>query len=561
MTEEGKPELKLLTSGIPTLDSILGGGFPEYSSNLIAGDPGSGKTTLCHQILFANASPETPALYFTIIGEPPLKMLRYQQQFSFFDPAKVDGSIHFMNLSQTVLESLEKTLETIVAEVERRNPAIVVVDSFRSLSMTTPRTAGPMDLATFVQRLALDLTTRQVTSFFVGEYAASEPRDYALFTMADGILWLSQVTNRNSMVRKIQAVKMRGQETQPGLHTFRITRRGLRIFPRLIKPVEIEPDGHPAPLESTGVAGLDELMGGGFAPGSAILVSGPTGSGKSSLAIQFLAAGVQRGETGVLAMFEETPRKYVEQATGFGIDLVGMVEKKQIHLIYLRPLDLSVDETLHEIQDAVEAVGAKRVVIDSLTGLEIALAPNFEQDFRESLYRLIGTLTGAGVAIMMTVENNDNYTELRFSPHAVSFMTNDVILQRYVEIESQLRRVMTVVKTRSRRHPSDLRLYEITDQGIVVGEPLRGYQGIIGGVPKRRSPDSNQAYVGLTDPEARLLGALIELREGDERQLADRAGLQRREMARALRRLVELDYATKVTEDGQTIYRPRRAPD
>src|SRR6266481_6047356 len=113
MTEQGKAQLKLLTSGIPTLDSILGGGFPEYSFNLIAGDPGSGKTTLCHQILFANASPQRPALYFT-----------------FFDPAKVDQTIHFINLSQTVIESLETALETIIDAVERANPAFVVVDSF-----------------------------------------------------------------------------------------------------------------------------------------------------------------------------------------------------------------------------------------------------------------------------------------------------------------------------------------------------------------------------------------------------------------------------------------------
>ncbi len=165
MTEQGKAQLKLLTSGIPALDAILGGGFPEYSSNLIAGDPGSGKTTLCHQILFANASPETPALYFTIVGEPPLKMLRYQQQFTFFDPAKVDRSVHFMNLNQEVLDSLDKALETIVGEVERRNPAFVVVDSFRSLTQATLRPAGPgqIDLQAFLQRLALDLTSRPVS--------------------------------------------------------------------------------------------------------------------------------------------------------------------------------------------------------------------------------------------------------------------------------------------------------------------------------------------------------------------------------------------------------------
>jgi len=125
-------------------------------------------------------------------------------------------------------------------------------------------------------------------------------------------------------------------------------------------------------------------------------------------------------------------------------------------------------------------------VIDSLTGLEIALAPSFEEDFRESLYRLIGRLTGSRISILMTVENNDSYTELKFSPHAVSFMTNDIILQRYVEIDSQLKRVMTVIKTRSRKHPSDIRTYEITDRGIVVGDRLSDYQGIISGVPQLR---------------------------------------------------------------------------
>ncbi len=562
MTEQGKAQLKLLTSGIPTLDRILGGGFPEYSSNLIAGDPGSGKTTLCHQILFANASPETPALYFTIVGEPPLKMLRYQQQFTFFDPAKVDRSIHFMNLNQEVLDSLDKALETIVGEVERRNPAFVVVDSFRSLTQATLRLAGTgqMDLPTFLQRLALDLTSRQATTFLVGEYGSNEPRDYTLFTMADGILWLSQIVNRNSMVRKIQAIKMRGLDTQPGLHTFRITRDGVRIFPRMVKPIETDLKVQPPRFLSTGIAGVDELLGGGFHPGSAILVAGPAGSGKSSLAIQFLAEGVKHGERGVLAMFEETPVKYLEQAKGFGLDLQQMADEKQLKLIYLRPLDLSVDETLHEIQAGVDEVKATRVVIDSLTGLEIALAPSFEEDFRESLYRLLGTLTGAGVSIMMTVENNDNYTELRFSPHAVSFMTNDIILQRYVEIDSQLKRVVTVIKTRSRKHPTDIRTYEVTERGIVVGGRLADYQGIISGVPQRRLRDS-RGQAGLTDREAAVLDALLTMGHGSEQELAQRTGFQPGVLTGALRRLLDLEYAMQVTEEGRAIYRSAPSPE
>jgi circadian clock protein KaiC len=487
MTEHGKAQLNRLTSGVPTLDMILGGGFPEFSFNLIAGDPGSGKTTLCHEIVFANASLERPALYFTVIGEPPIKMLRYQQQFSFFDPEKLnDGSIHFMNLSREAIHDLSKALEIMLAEVERRNPSIVVVDSFRSLTQSVHPIPDQMDLATFLHRLTLHLTSLQATTFLVGEYTHNEPHDYTIFTIADSIIWLSQNMNRNSMVRKIQAIKMRGQETQPGLHTLRITSDGISVFPRMVKPAEKSITLPQIQYLSSGIAGLDEMLGGGIIVGSALLMAGPAGSGKSTVAIQFLAEGVKQGEPGVLAMFEETPLKYLEQARGFDINLEEMGRANMLKQVYVRPLDLSVDETLFEIQAAVREIRAKRVVIDSLTGLEIALAPTFEQDFRESLYRLIGALTGDGITIMMTVENNDDYTELRFSPHAVSFMTNDIVLQRYVEIDSQLKRIMTVIKTRSRKHSEDIRRYEITSSGIVVGDRLEGLVGIIGGTPQRR---------------------------------------------------------------------------
>ena len=408
MTNQGKPRLHCLTTGIPNLDSILGGGVPEYSFNLVAGEPGSGKTTLCHQIAFANASSERPALYFTVIGEPPLKMLRYQQQFTFFDPAKVNKSIHFINLGQEAANDLGKSLKILMGEVEPRSPSVVIIDSFRSLTrLGTPNmTEKEGTLQTFLEHLAHHLTSFETTTFMVGEFGSREPSEDAIFTIADGILGLSQNLNRNSMVRKIQAVKMRGQDTQPGLHTFRITQAGLEVFPRMVKPIEKTSTSDAARHISTGIAGLDEMLGGGTVAGSALLIAGPAGSGKSTVAIQFLGEGVRENEPGVLAMFEETPSKYVEQAAGFGLNFQKMADQNMLKLVYLRPLDLSVDETLHEIQRAVEEIGAKRVVIDSLTGLEIALAPTFEEDFRESLYRLIGALTGAGVTILMTVGNH-----------------------------------------------------------------------------------------------------------------------------------------------------------
>ncbi len=560
MTDYGKARLNILSSGVPTLDTVLGGGFPEYSFNLIAGDPGSGKTTLCHQIMFANASPERPALYFTVIGEPPIKMLRYQQQFTFFDRTKLDDSIHFVNLNREALDGLGQAFDAIVREVERRSPAIVIVDSFRSLSHSAGHAGeGQLDLQSFVQRLAIHMTTMQATTFLVGEYSQQESRELTIFTIADGIIWLSQNVNRNSMVRKIQAVKMRGHETQPGLHTIRITDDGVSVFPRMVKPIETGATLQPVRRLSSGIAGLDEMMGDGIVAGSALLVSGPAGSGKSTVAIQFLAEGARQGEPGVLAMFEETPVKYLEQAHGFGIDLEALTRSGMLRQVYVRPLDLSVDETLHEIQAAAKQVNAKRVVIDSLTGLEIALAPSFEQDFRESLYRLIGALTGDGITILMTVENTDDYTELRFSPHAVSFMTNDIILQRYVEIDSQLRRVVAVIKTRSRKHSEDLRLYEINERGIVVGDRLVGYDGIVGGLPRRRL-ESDRGAAGLTTREAAVLASIVQVPHSAPGDLARQTGLQRAVLSRALRRLVELEYVETMTQNGQTVYRRRTNP-
>ena len=296
MSENGKVAIERLPTGVARLDDVLGGGVPEYSFNLIAGDPGSGKTTLVHQIIFANATAERPAVYFTILGEPALKMLRYQQQFTFFDMKKVNTAVHFINLSQEAMEKdLSKVLEAIVGHVERLNPALVVVDSFRTLVRATDGAEpGKMHLSEFVQRLAMHLTTWHVTSFLIGEYEEQEMRENPVFTMADGIVVLTQCLDSNSMVRKLRVPKMRGQSPQPGLHSARITEDGVQVYPRMIKPVEDAQERLPSKLISTGIPGLDDMLGGGTLTGNAMLVAGPAGSGKTTTAIQFIAECVKR---------------------------------------------------------------------------------------------------------------------------------------------------------------------------------------------------------------------------------------------------------------------------
>lgn len=484
-----KALIRRLPTGVPGLDEVLGGGLPEFSFNLIAGSPGTGKTTLVHQIMFALARPDRPALVFTVLGEPPLKMLRYQQQFTFFDVAKVTESVRFINLGQEALNAgLGEVLTRINQEVEATSPGLVIVDSFRAVGRVAKRQSGPLDLPRFVQELAMRLTGWQATTFLVGEYQLSESEDNPVFTVADGLLWLYQSIDRNSMVRKMQVMKLRGQAPIPGLHTFRITDNGVQVFPRLIiGPEETRASGaagktkRTRPRLSIGVKGVDEMLGGGIPSGHSVLVAGPSGSGKTVLATQFIIEGARHGEPGVIAVFEKRPSEYA-QTTSSAFD--KLVRDGQVGIIHTRPLDLSIDETLHDLTRAIQRLKARRVVIDSLSGFELALAPTFREDFRESLYRLVAVLTGMGITMLMTTELENSYIDLRFSPHGTAFLTDAIILQRYVELKGQLTRVMAVVKVRASAHSKELRTFEISERGIVVGKRVDNYQGLLSGSPQ-----------------------------------------------------------------------------
>jgi len=482
-----KVAIRQLRTGIPGLDQIVGGGLPEFSFNLIAGAPGSGKTTLAQQIMFGLSGPNRPAVYFTVVGEPPLKMLRYQQQYKFFDLERVNESVRFVNLSQDIVGgTLDKTLARIVQEVEATNPSIVIVDSFRTVAQAAERAQDrDLNLQHFVQELAIRLTGWQATTFLVGEYQPNEAEHDQVFTVADGLLWLYQSIDRNSMVRKLQVMKMRGQAPIPGLHTFRITGDGIEVFPRVIVAPAEKSSGkgrEPRKRLSVGIKELDEMLGGGIPAGYSVLVAGPSGSGKSVLATEFIMEGVRHDEPGIIAVFEKRPDEYSQTPPG-GRAFGRMIRQRKVRVIHSRPLDLSIDETLHDIVDEIHRSKARRVLIDSLSGFELALAPTFREDFRESLYRMVAVLTGMGITMMMTAELEDSYADLRFSPHGTAFLTDVIIMQRYIELKGQLRRIMGVVKVRGSAHSKDLRAFEITKGGIVVGEALGNYEGLLTGSP------------------------------------------------------------------------------
>ena len=506
MNQQGKVQINKLPSGVAGLDEILGGGFPEFSFNIIAGSPGCGKTTLAHQFVFTNATEERPALYFTVLGEPALKMLRYQQQYTFFDATKLNSAIRFINLSQELIsQGLQGVLTEITKQVQAITPGIVVVDSFRTVLRRGHRDDHEIEVQSFVQELALLLTSWEATTFLIGEYSEAELADNPVFTVSDGLFWLYQQVERNSVVRKLQVMKLRGQMSVPGMHTFRITESGLQAFSRTLGLTGSKKKAPDRKRLSTGCAPLDEMMGGGIPEGDSVLIAGSSGTGKSLLATQFIAAGLRAGEPGIVAVFEERPDEYAGRASSFGLDLTTSMADGKLEIIYLRPLDLSVDEMMQELIDAVQRTGAKRLVIDSLAGFEMALAPGFRTDFRESLYRMIFALTGIGITIMSTLEMEEAFDKLPFSSYLISFLTDDIVRMRYVEMDGRLHKILMVLKMRGGAHSSDIREYSITSDGLAIGERLRDFAPLITGIPSRvnhsadESPSKRMAEVESND--------------------------------------------------------------
>jgi circadian clock protein KaiC len=472
-------KLQRLSTGSAALDSILGGGLPERSVTILAGEPGAGKTVLALQLVFHLSRQGKRAHYFTTLSEPSLKLIRYMQQFAFFDADLLDDRVIFVDLGTDLLaKGAEEALEVAKRRVEREEPDVVVIDSFKAVHDLVKEN-GPANRR-LVYQLAVSLASWGATTLLVGEYSLEDTLRLPEFAIADGIIRLGSTRQELTAIREIEILKLRGASYVTGRHFFEIGPNGLRFYPRVRAPEADE--AAPAEVrarETTGLAELDAMFGGGPLRRSATLVEGGTGTGKTLLGLRFLLAGAELGEPGIHFGLEETPTQLRALAAAFGWDLTQFEARGLLRLSYTSPVELWTDRYLNEAREKVAEVRARRVVIDGLSSLTLGVPS--DRRFKELVYSAVKHFRAADATVFMTLELEQLLSSGRLGGRAISSLADNVVLLRYVEVADRLERAVTVLKARGSAHENTIRHFTIDETGPHVGAPFRAVGGVLGG--------------------------------------------------------------------------------
>ena len=469
--------------GSTELDDILRGGYAASRVHLIEGRPGSGKTTLALQFLIAARDRGEATLYVTL-SEGREELLEAAATHGW----SLDG-VHIYELvppefsldavrEQTIVYSsdleLGETIRIVMDEVERLLPTCVVFDSLSDICLLA---GTPLRYRRQVLALKHFFTLRGCTTLFLDDLT-EEMDDANLHSLVHGVARLEQLTIAyGAERRRLQVFKMRGRAFRGGFHDYVIRKGGLRIFPRLVAAEHNDGFDEEAPVQS-GVPELDRMPGGGLDRGTSTLIMGPAGSGKSTLALQLVMAGLRRGERALFVSFDETRRNFHKRAAGLSMDLGPFGDVFQF--LQVDPAELAPGELSGLLRHAVEELGTRIVVLDSLSGYQNAMPE--EQHMLLQMHELLTYLNQKGVLTILVLAQHGLVGQMQ-SPVDLTYLSDTVLLLRFFEAEGQLRRAMSVMKKRTGGHEPSIREYRIDGAGIRVGQSLHEFSGVLTGVP------------------------------------------------------------------------------
>ena len=469
-----------ISSGIDGLNEILKGGFISKRAYLVRGGPGSGKTTLGYHFLMDGVEKGEKTLFITL-GEPEdqikangealgldLKGIEFldltpgpdfftqAESYDIFSPAEVER---------------EPITQMIVNKVETLKPSRVFIDSMTQFRYLAP---DAFQFRKQVLSLIRFLIENGATILFTSEASAEAPDEDLMF-LSDGVINLEVQTD----IRTIEVVKFRGSEFIPGLHSYKIGQGGIKVYPRIIP--ELYTFDFEYKVVSSGIPEVDELLKGGLEIGTITMISGPTGVGKTTFSMIFLKEAAGRGENSVVYSFEETEEKLIKRCESVNIPVKSMIESGRLKIRHIEPLTLLPDEFGNMVREDVEEFGAKVALIDSTSGYEMAMGG---ENPRKHLHAVCRYMANMGLLVLLTTEIRDITGTFKVSDHHISYLADNIIFLRYIEIKGELRRAIGVLKKRLGDFEKTLREYSITRYGIRVGEPLKNLRNILSGIPE-----------------------------------------------------------------------------
>ncbi|BCM92153.1 circadian clock protein kinase KaiC [Abditibacteriota bacterium] len=471
-------------TGIEGLDDILSGGLPRQRLYLIQGDPGTGKTTLSLQYLLRGAQDGEKCLYISL-SESRAEIIQVADSHGW-DLDKID-IVEMSEDYNTLSPDAENTLflsseielsevtTRILQEIDRLQPTRVVFDSLSEWRLLS---GGGLRFRRQILALKNHLSARGATVLLLDDHAATGEVD--LQSLAHGVVQLHHLQpDYGAERRRLSVIKLRGSQFRGGFHDFLIRPGGLSVFPRLVATEHSEP--FTPELVSSGMSGLDDLLGGGLKSGTAALVVGASGTGKSILSQCYAEQFLKSGGKVALFSFEETSDLIEGRAGRFGFDLEQYRKDGTLMLQTVDPAELSPGEFAWRVRDSVEREGTKMVILDSLNGYLYAMAQ--ERHLMLHMHELLSYLNARGVVTLLVVCQNGLVGSGMRTPVDMSYLADSVIMLRHFESFGEVKQAVSVMKNRANRHERTIRELQFSSQGLRVGEPLRDFKGILTGVP------------------------------------------------------------------------------